>query len=67
MNDAQVFLLTGCASGMGRHLAGALVHRGMRLVAADVNLAAMQSWANEHGWPDDRIELCQLDVRAADI
>lgn len=66
MNEPQVFLLTGCASGMGRHLAGALVRRGMRLVAADINLAAMQALADEQSWPDDRVELCHLDVRDAE-
>ena len=31
------FLLTGCASGIGRHLAKVLVRKGHRVMATDVN------------------------------
>ena len=36
----STMLLTGCASGIGKHLAGALAARGHRILATDVNEAA---------------------------
>ena len=55
------FVLTGCASGIGRHLAGELLSRGHRVFATDLNEAGLRSAARE--WPADRTLLRALDVR----
>lgn len=56
-------LLTGCASGIGRHLAGALAAGECRVVATDVDYAALQAAAQAQGWDPTRVELHALDVR----
>jgi 3-oxoacyl-[acyl-carrier protein] reductase len=58
-------MLTGCASGIGRHLAGRLAQAGHRLMLTDLNLAALESAAAAEGWDRDRALLRQLDVRDA--
>ncbi|MEW5740163.1 MAG: SDR family oxidoreductase [Myxococcota bacterium] len=62
MSDALVFLVTGCASGIGKHLAGAITRRGHQLVATDVNSAGLEAAAKEGGW-GERAVLHPLDVR----
>lgn len=62
--NGQVVLITGCASGMGRHFAGVLAARGARVLATDVNLEALEAQATALGWPKDRVILRRLDVRA---
>jgi NAD(P)-dependent dehydrogenase (short-subunit alcohol dehydrogenase family) len=59
----QVFLLTGAASGIGRHLAGALSARGHRVLATDVDGAALLSARTADGWPRDIVVSRVLDVR----
>jgi 3-oxoacyl-[acyl-carrier protein] reductase len=61
--SSRVVLLTGAASGIGRHLAGLLSARGDRLLATDVNLAALEATARHDAWPLDRVQLAALDVR----
>ena len=39
------FLLTGCASGMGRHLTGVLLKLGHRVAATDVNETGLRAAA----------------------
>ena len=65
MAEPQSFVLSGCASGIGRHLAGALVRQGHRVIATDVAFEALEVHAREQGWPADRVLLRQLDVRDA--
>jgi 3-oxoacyl-[acyl-carrier protein] reductase len=62
--SSQIMLLTGCASGMGRHLAGALSARGHRVVATDVNDEALAREAEARGWDRARVRLRRLDVRS---
>jgi 3-oxoacyl-[acyl-carrier protein] reductase len=57
-------VLTGCASGMGRHLAGALAKRGHRLLATDVDEAGLEKAAKERGWRAPEIVTRKLDVRS---
>jgi NADP-dependent 3-hydroxy acid dehydrogenase YdfG len=61
---AQVFLLTGAASGIGRHLAGVLLGQGHRVLATDVDAAALARAASEDGWAKDGVLLRVLDVRS---
>jgi 3-oxoacyl-[acyl-carrier protein] reductase len=58
------FFLTGCASGIGRHLAGALLAEGHRVWATDLDLAALSAHADAR-WPADRARVAALDVRDA--
>jgi 3-oxoacyl-[acyl-carrier protein] reductase len=61
--QAQVMVLTGCASGIGRHLTGALSSRGHHVVATDLDEAALAREAESRGWDRARVELRRLDVR----
>jgi 3-oxoacyl-[acyl-carrier protein] reductase len=63
---AHTSFLTGCASGIGKHLAVELYRRGHRLVLTDVNREGLESAAAESGIADaDRVLLRHLDVRDA--
>ena len=55
------FFLTGCASGIGRHLARAALERGHRVTATDINLAGVIAWAAS---TEDatRVRAMKLDV-----
>src|SRR5215472_15441003 len=64
MNTTQTFVLTGCASGIGRHLTGALTLRGHRVLATDINMAALEECA--HAWNAEQVAIRALDVRDAD-
>ena len=54
------FLVTGCASGIGRHLTGALLERGHRVLATDVDVQALDAAGP---WPADCCRRERLDVR----
>lgn len=65
--DPQVprrFLLTGCASGIGRHLAEVLLAAGHQVFATDLDEARLREHAaaHPHAWPEDRVHLRRLDV-----
>lgn len=59
------FFLTGCASGIGRHMAGVLHDRGARLFLTDIHLEALTSHAAHAGWDPARTHLHRLDVRSS--
>ena len=61
--SSRVVVLSGAASGIGRHLTGLLAARGDRLLATDVDLAALEAAARHDAWPADRVRLAALDVR----
>ena len=61
---SQVFILTGAASGMGRHLAGALASRGHRILATDIAATALDEAARAERWPDESVRRAVLDVRS---
>jgi 3-oxoacyl-[acyl-carrier protein] reductase len=61
----QVFLITGCASGIGRHLAGRVAAAGHQLLATDVNAEALAAEAARLGWQSPRVQTALLDVRDA--
>ena len=56
------FLITGCASGIGRHLADVALARGHRVLATDVNFEALVDHAAEAPWPEERARLGELDA-----
>jgi 3-oxoacyl-[acyl-carrier protein] reductase len=64
--EERVGVLTGAASGIGRHLTGALARAGFRLVATDRDEAALAAAARADAWPADRVHLRPLDVREPD-
>ena len=57
-------VLTGCASGIGRHLTGALARDGHRLIATDLDGAALTAAAANEGWSAERVRCQKLDVRS---
>jgi 3-oxoacyl-[acyl-carrier protein] reductase len=59
------YLVTGCASGIGRDLAGAILARGDRVLATDVDADALARAARELGWPAERAPVRKLDVTDA--
>jgi len=62
----QVFMLTGCASGMGKHMAGVLVRAGARVLLTDVDEAGLAQTVAALGGAGDRLRTRTLDVRHAD-
>ncbi|MEZ4767745.1 MAG: SDR family oxidoreductase [Caldilineales bacterium] len=57
-----VAVVTGAASGIGRHWAGVLAARGWRLALADINETGLRAAFDE----DERLRLHRLDVRCPD-
>jgi 3-oxoacyl-[acyl-carrier protein] reductase len=65
MAESRVMVVTGAASGIGRHLVGLLAGGGHRLVATDLDLARLRKEARAAGWPEASVLLRELDVRDA--
>lgn len=63
---SQTFFLTGCASGMGRHMTNVLQERGDRVFATDLNFEALKATAAELNWPEERVKLAELNVTNAE-
>ncbi len=61
----RTFFVTGCASGIGRHLADALIDRGHRVWATDLALEPLRAHAEERAWPSERTFCAKLDVTDA--
>ncbi|HLA44347.1 MAG TPA: SDR family oxidoreductase [Aggregatilineales bacterium] len=55
--ELKVMLLTGCAGGIGRHLAAVFAAQGHRLIMTDI-----QPITPEESWNSERVMLRQLDV-----
>jgi 3-oxoacyl-[acyl-carrier protein] reductase len=62
-NAETVFVLTGCASGIGRHMADVLVSRGHKVFATDIDVDALTQHVRSRAWSADRMRACRLDVR----
>lgn len=62
----RTVLITGCASGIGRHLAGCFAAVGEQVLATDVNEAGLRQAAAEDLWPRDNVECRTMDVTSAD-
>lgn len=63
MNGSKNFFLTGCASGIGQHLANRLLAEGHRIWATDINIEALAQHAQQQGWDEARAQVRKLDVR----
>jgi NAD(P)-dependent dehydrogenase (short-subunit alcohol dehydrogenase family) len=59
----QAVLVTGCASGIGRATAKALLLRGFYVLATDRDEPALRRAAQEDDWPTSDLHLRALDVR----
>jgi 3-oxoacyl-[acyl-carrier protein] reductase len=57
-------VLTGCASGIGRHLTGALARSGHRLLATDLDEVTLAAAAESEGWSTASVVRRKLDVRS---
>lgn len=66
MAQTRNFFLTGCASGIGRHLSGLIVDQGHHLFATDIDIATLDAYVKKAGWPEDRVTTAALDVRDPD-
>ena len=66
MAKPERFLVTGCASGIGLAVADALVEKGHRVVATDINETALAEHAKAAQWPEGRVLTHRLDVCDAD-
>jgi 3-oxoacyl-[acyl-carrier protein] reductase len=56
----KTYLLTGCASGIGKHLATELLSRGHNVVATDLAFEHLKEQTAD--WPQDRLLVEALDV-----
>jgi 3-oxoacyl-[acyl-carrier protein] reductase len=63
--ESRVMVLTGAASGIGRHLAGRLAREGHRVVATDIEETKLVEAARADGWPEARVLCRKQDVRDA--
>ncbi|GLQ32615.1 SDR family NAD(P)-dependent oxidoreductase [Litoribrevibacter albus] len=63
---SSVVWITGCASGLGKHLVEAFYLRGYRVVATDINSGALTRHALTERWPDDSVMCAPLDVTSAE-
>lgn len=62
--EHPVSIVTGAASGIGRHIAGALHRRGHSIVASDIDRAGLERLSTENDWSSDRRVMTRvLDVR----
>lgn len=64
MRDKSV-LITGCASGIGRHMAGVALRAGASVMMTDVDAAGLDCTLAELGGESDRLRTRPLDVRNA--
>jgi len=60
--SGRVLFITGCASGIGRHLVGAFLRRGDAVVASDVAIDRLVAVGREDGWDVSRVSEVRHDV-----
>ena len=61
----KVALITGCASGIGRHMAGVALREGARVMMTDVDAPGLGLTLEELGGESARLRARPLDVRDA--
>ncbi len=61
----KVMLITGCASGIARHLTTVLAGRGYDILATDINPQALEKSAKKSKWDRRHVILKKLDLRKA--
>jgi len=59
---AKVVFITGCASGVGKHLVGRFAQDGYRVLATDIDYAGLKRAASEERWPEQTVWLRKLDI-----
>ncbi len=64
--DPQVMVITGSASGIGRHLSRELLEAGHRLVCTDIDEEGMARWIQAGGYTSEQVVARHLDVRDGD-
>ncbi|MDF1664971.1 MAG: SDR family oxidoreductase, partial [Planctomycetota bacterium] len=62
LSSEKCYLLTGCASGIGRHLTGQMLARGHSVVATDLAYDKLLKVAEEDGWPEEKRLCLELNV-----
>lgn len=65
MKRASVSIVSGAASGIGRHMANRLLADGHRVLALDIDEAGLTHLATEQRHASERLEVSKLDVRDA--
>lgn len=65
MKSAPVSMLSGAASGIGRHMAGRLLADGHRVLALDIDSEGLARLAADHRSAAARLVVSTLDVRDA--
>lgn len=61
----QVAIVTGAASGIGRHLVGALAKSGREVLACDFDADGLERARAAEGWPENAVATTVFDVRDA--
>lgn len=59
----KTMFLTGCASGIGKHLADCFLDQDHRVFCTDIDLEAMQSWIADSDYTSAQVAAKKLDVR----
>ena len=60
MNHNSSIIITGAASGIGAHMAKAMIKRNYRVMLCDINLEAMQEQFPDYS--EDQVQIRKLDV-----
>jgi 3-oxoacyl-[acyl-carrier protein] reductase len=61
----RVLVITGCASGIGRHLAMRAAEAGHNVLVTDIDMARLTAEAERLGWLPPHVLARELDVRDA--
>ena len=64
--SAPLVFITGASSGIGQALAVRYARAGWRLALVARRSQALQSWAQDQGWPDERCAVHAADVADPD-
>lgn len=58
----KVVVISGCASGLGKHLVSRFVAKGYRVLATDINIDALKNVVLSEKWDPDFVWTRKLDV-----